>query len=188
MTTAALDSTAAYTTQAAAVAFAVAGCSVLRTRTDGSKAPAGRQWKSAQHQCADLATVRSWFDGGHPGVGIVTGAVSGNLEMLELEGRAVTEGVHVKLKELAEASGLGQLWHRVTCGYRELTDPQWRRAPAVPRRRHGRPAEHAARPSAVDSARVPRPPNPRDGGGEAAVRRRSRQARAAAANDPRAIA
>ncbi len=108
------------TTQAAALAFVEAGCSVLRVRADGSKAPAGA-WEHAQRQAADASTVAGWFNGGHPGVGVVTGAVSGNLELLEFEGRAIAEGVHLRFGELADASGLGELWARIAAGYRETT-------------------------------------------------------------------
>jgi hypothetical protein len=109
-----------WTTDAAAAAFLDAGCSVLRVRADGSKAPVG-SWETAQQTAAGREAVDGWFLGGHPGIGVVTGAVSGNLEMLEFEGRAIAENVHGQLQELAEASGLGELWHRVATGYRELT-------------------------------------------------------------------
>lgn len=66
--------------------------------------------------------VETWFSAGHPGVGLVTGAVSGGLEMLEAEGRAVDEGAVQKLTELAVAAGLEDLWVRITGeGYAERT-------------------------------------------------------------------
>src|SRR5690606_14476624 len=46
-------------------------------------------------------------------------AISGNLEMLEFEGRAVADGLVAGLADIADASGLGDLWRRVTAGYTE---------------------------------------------------------------------
>lgn len=83
-----------------------AGISVIPVRP-GSKQPA-IPWKQYQHAPADLNTVIGWFTQ-HPdwGLGVVCGQVSGNLEMLELEGRAADlEGT---ICDLADASGLGDL-------------------------------------------------------------------------------
>jgi hypothetical protein len=56
-----------------------------------------------------------------PGVGLVCGAVSGHLEMLELEGRAVHEGVGTELNRRIEEAGLGPLLDRILRGYMEST-------------------------------------------------------------------
>lgn len=69
----------------------------------------------------DRATVESWFANGHTGVGFVTGAVSRNLEMLELEGRAIDEGVLADLMAEADRRGLTPLLNRVLGGYTERT-------------------------------------------------------------------
>src|SRR5215470_7918261 len=71
-----------------ALQWRAAGCSVIRTTIDGTKAPLG-EWKQYQSQRADESTLERWFGKDHPGMGIVCGAVSGNLEMLEFEGRAL---------------------------------------------------------------------------------------------------
>ena len=105
----------------AALAFQEVGCSVIPVATDGSKKPALSRWKPFQQQAATRDQVTSWFTGGHPGLGLVTGNVSGNLLMVELEGRAVAEGMLAELAEIALASGLGELWTRVTRGYMEAT-------------------------------------------------------------------
>jgi len=76
----------------AALAWHDAGCSVVRVATDGTKAPLG-VWKTYQSERADRDTVAGWFAAGHPGIGVVCGPVSGHLEMLELEGRAVADGL-----------------------------------------------------------------------------------------------
>lgn len=99
-----------------------AGCSVLPVRDDGSKAPALRTWKEYQSTPADPAKIDRWFaNGSNHGVGVVTGQVSGHLEMFELEGRAVLEGLVPALTAaLAEHAGAG-LWTTLNSGYLELT-------------------------------------------------------------------
>lgn len=104
----------------AALAWQAVGASVVRVSTDGSKRPLGA-WKQYQHQRSDADTLRGWFTGGHPGVGVVTGAVSGNLEMLELEGRAMAVGLMAQMRDLADASGLLEILDRVLSGYAEFT-------------------------------------------------------------------
>lgn len=105
-------------TRAAALAWHSAGVSVVRVATDGTKRPLGA-WRQHQQHAATAETLTAWFEGGHPGVGVVCGAVSGGLEMLEFEGRAVEEGLLKEFTEIAEASGLGELWQRLTSGYLE---------------------------------------------------------------------
>jgi replicative DNA helicase len=106
---------AAEAMQTAAVAWATAGFSALKLRLDGSKAPLG-EWTTAQQTRATVEQVRAWFKDGHHGLGIVCGKVSGNLEMLELEGRAVQEGLRERLRE-----GLrSELWAKLNA-YREMS-------------------------------------------------------------------
>lgn len=104
----------------AALAWQAAGASVVRVSTDGSKRPLGA-WKQYQHHAVDPGMLRTWFADGHPGVGVVTGAVSGNLEMLELEGRAMAVGLMSQIRDLADASGLLDILDRVLAGYAEFT-------------------------------------------------------------------
>lgn len=104
----------------AALAWHQAGASVVRAAIDGTKRPDGA-WKQYQNQRPTEDTVRQWFEGGHPGLGIILGSVSGGLEMLEFEGRAVAEKRHEEFDEIAEASGLGELWQRIKDGYCEQT-------------------------------------------------------------------
>ena len=105
---------------AAAIAFAEAGVSVVPAAMDGSKAPLGA-WKKYQLIHADREQLDAWFSGSATGIGIITGAVSGNLEMLELEGRAVAEGCLDEAREIAYNSGLGELWEIIGKGYVEQT-------------------------------------------------------------------
>ena len=104
----------------AALAFAEAGVSVVPAAMDGSKAPIG-SWKKYQLAPADHEQLVNWFGGGATGIGIVTGKVSGNLEMVELEGRAVAEGCLDEIREVAINSGLADLWNIISTGYVERT-------------------------------------------------------------------
>jgi putative DNA primase/helicase len=109
---------------------------VVRAKTDGNKLPVnvpgfgrvdpatgkrGAGWKLFQEQRPTRETVAEWFADGHAGLGVVCGAVSGNLEMLELEGRAVREGLPDRLAELVKAAELDDLFARLVNGYMEQT-------------------------------------------------------------------
>jgi putative DNA primase/helicase len=92
-----------------------AGCSVIPARTDGSKAPIG-SWKQYQVIRPTRDEVIEWFKDGHEGIGVITGSVSGNLEMLEAEGRAVHDGLFEQAKDLAFNSGLEDIWNILVSG------------------------------------------------------------------------
>lgn len=104
----------------AAVAWLDAGCAPIPAKADGSKAPAG-EWKQYQTVRPTRAQVDAWFGAGHPGLGVVCGKVSGGLIMVELEGRAVAEGMLARASEIALAAGDADLWRRVLTGYGEYT-------------------------------------------------------------------
>lgn len=106
-------------TLAAALELHAAGCCVVPVKTDGSKAPDVASWTGYQKQRTTDTQLKTWFANGHPGLGVITGAISGNLEMLELEGRAINEGVLGELSEILTASGLGDLWNRLVAGWME---------------------------------------------------------------------
>lgn len=111
---------------AAARIWADNGCSIVPIRADGTKKPAC-EWKVYQQRQPDTGEMRKWW---HPedrgtqqlGIGIVCGKVSGDLEMLELEGRATseqtTDALFDKATELGVADLLDQLF---TGGYCEIT-------------------------------------------------------------------
>ncbi|NBE80337.1 phage/plasmid primase, P4 family [Micromonospora rubida] len=106
----------------AALAWHDAGFCVLPAKTDGSKAPAVGSWTQYQTTRPDRDQVTAWFAGNHPGLGIICGAVSGGLEMLELEGRAVAEGALDEVTRLLTDADLTDLWMRITAGgYAERT-------------------------------------------------------------------
>ena len=104
----------------AALDFHAAGISVVPASENGSKAPIG-SWKQYQVTRAGVDQLRDWFSGSATGIGIITGSVSGNLEMVEFEGRAVADGLLTEAREIAHASGLGELWEIIIKGYLEMT-------------------------------------------------------------------
>jgi putative DNA primase/helicase len=102
-----------------AITLARDGYSVIPVKADGTKAPAV-PWKPYTQTPATEQQIREWFaPGRHTGIGIITGAVSGNAELTELEGRAA--GHLDELHDLAEASGLGDLWKQLIHGWFELS-------------------------------------------------------------------
>jgi putative DNA primase/helicase len=72
-----------------AKAYTDAGISVVPVRCDGSKAPAVA-WKHYQERIANDDELRSMFSNGC-GIGIITGGVSGNLEVIDVESAAPIE-------------------------------------------------------------------------------------------------
>ena len=103
-----------------ALEFANEGICVVPVATDGSKRPAIASWKQYQETMPTTSELMTWFAGAE-GVGVICGKVSGNLEMLELEGRAVADKIHLDLKEMANNAGLSDVWDRINNGYVEMT-------------------------------------------------------------------
>jgi putative DNA primase/helicase len=103
-----------------ALRFLAQGISVVPTANDGSKRPAFA-WERFQRELPMADELLMWFKEGVNGIGVVTGTVSGNLEMLELEGRAVAQKMHIEIGEIAKNSKLGDLWNRLNNGYLEMT-------------------------------------------------------------------
>ncbi len=102
------------------VEFAANGICAVPVATDGSKRPALANWKLYQERLPSPEELVTWFANAE-GVGVICGKVSGNLEMLELEGRAVADKMHLDLKEMANNAGLGGVWDRINNGYVEMT-------------------------------------------------------------------
>ena len=88
-----------------ALRFLAQGISVVPTANDGSKRPAFA-WERFQRELPMADELLMWFKEGVNGIGVVTGTVSGNLEMLELEGRAVAQKMHIEIGEIAKNSKL----------------------------------------------------------------------------------
>lgn len=103
-------------TLAAALTAHDAGLCVVRVSTDGLKKPLGK-WKQYQTERPARELIEQWFAGGHPGLGVICGAVSGNLEMLELEGRFMHEIGSDAFKAAIADAGLDLVFQRLARGY-----------------------------------------------------------------------
>jgi P4 family phage/plasmid primase-like protien len=84
----------------AALQWRANGYSIIPIRADGTKKPVF-EWKRFQQEIASEPNLRLWLRDPALGIAIVCGKVSGNLEMLELEGRLVND--HVRLRAMYEA-------------------------------------------------------------------------------------
>lgn len=104
------------TAKAVALEAYEAGLCVVPPREDGSKQPIG-EWKRWQKGRPSRQQLNAWYRGGREGIGLVCGAVSGNLEMYEFE----NEEVYQAFKETAEAAGMGSLVDTIENGYLEKT-------------------------------------------------------------------
>lgn len=100
----------------AAKELAAAGLSVVPVMTDGTKRPAGN-WKEYQTLRASNQKLTEWFGNSQLGVGIITGTISGNVEMAEVEGRGAAR--LPEIAQLAQDSGMGDLWARLCTGWLE---------------------------------------------------------------------
>ncbi len=89
------------------------GTSVIPLRLDGSKAPT-IEWKEFQHRLPNACELESWFS--QPaGIGLVCGAISGGLEVLDFDAGDLLEpwqklalGIATKLPIVSTPSGG---WH-----------------------------------------------------------------------------
>lgn len=103
----------------AARAWYDAGLCVIPASADGSKSPFG-QWANYQKERPSWPVLEAWLKSGqYDGFGLICGAVSGNLEMFEVEGRAAAlkDGLGMRMIE----HGYADLWVRISTGYLEKT-------------------------------------------------------------------
>ncbi|MDG4790383.1 bifunctional DNA primase/polymerase [Micromonospora sp. WMMD1102] len=106
----------------AARAWHAAGCAVLPVKADGSKRPDLAGWTRYQAEQPSAQQMAAWFnDADRTGLGVVCGAISGGLEMFELEGRAVADGARERLVPAFDAAGVLDVWRRLSKGYAEWT-------------------------------------------------------------------
>ena len=76
------------------------------------------RWKEFQLRAPNLDEIHEWWGNGHPwGIAIICGEVSGNLEMTELEARALSSAGLTDLANAADSLGCGELWDRLISGY-----------------------------------------------------------------------
>jgi hypothetical protein len=101
----------------AALAAYDAGLCVVPPKEDGTKAPDTNSWKQYQHRPSTRAEIATWYANGRSGVGYITGAVSGRLEVLDFDAVESYEA----FTALAEAAGLTSLVERIEAGYLEAT-------------------------------------------------------------------
>lgn len=106
--------------QKAAQAWTRSGASVLKIRTDGTKRPA-TEWKQYTITAPTLEETTDWFGNGHPwGLAVIMGAVSGNLELCEIEGVAATDlELMRRVYDKLEEHDAFDVWHIVHNGYLE---------------------------------------------------------------------
>ena len=101
-----------------AMLWRAAGIVALPVRTDGSKAP-GLAWKEYQERKPTIDELVQWFTGDTDGIGVATGTISGHLEMVELEGRALEAGALGRLENYARDHAAIDLFNRLVDGYLE---------------------------------------------------------------------
>lgn len=104
----------------AAKAWYDAGYCVVPSRDDGSKRPFGK-WKDYQAERPTWGQVAEWLTSDrYTGIGVITGKVSGNVEMVEIEGPKAQATKAVKritaLVNKYDDPDLTALWHKVTSG------------------------------------------------------------------------
>ena len=103
----------------AALQWHSAGVSVVPARNDGSKAP-HVAWKQYQTAPATVDELQNWFDTTtYDGLGVICGTVSGHLEMIEIEGRAIN--LLGDIRESLTDNGYGHVWQAINDGYTEIT-------------------------------------------------------------------
>ena len=93
-----------------------AGCCVVPSHQDRSKRP-HTSWSKYQTERPSWLQVQDWLmSGDYDGIGVITGRVSGNLEMLEIEGPALADGAIDKLMAAAKQYDCEDLLRRVLGG------------------------------------------------------------------------
>jgi hypothetical protein len=102
-----------------ALAWHRAGFVAVPVKSDGSKAPGLANWLEYQTRLPNQTELRNWWTVPRQGFGLIMGAVSGNAEMLEFEGRAVDRIPEVLLR--ARERNIYDTFVKLWTGYRELT-------------------------------------------------------------------
>jgi putative DNA primase/helicase len=98
-----------------------AGCNVIPIKPDGSKKPTVK-WKPYINQRVTKIDLDTWFRSGVRGVAVICGAVSGGLEMLELEGRVTDSAGLSRVEKACIDAGVVDLWEFLCHdGYSEWT-------------------------------------------------------------------
>ena len=101
-----------------ALEFLVEGIVPLPVNRFRQKAPAVSSWTQYQKQMPSEEQVLEWFSKAD-GLGVLCGAISGNLLMLELEGRAATLQTIDLLTHRARENNILDLFEKLNSGYVE---------------------------------------------------------------------
>lgn len=99
------------------------GVSCIPIQPNQTKRPAVR-WGEYQVNPPELGQVDEWWGNGSPyGLALICGAVSGNLEMLELEGRAAAGDMVTEVINRCDELGVGYVWDLLNGpqGYSEMS-------------------------------------------------------------------
>lgn len=100
-----------------------AGVSVVPILANQTKRPAVR-WAEYQVTAPTLNQVDEWWANGKTyGLALICGAVSGNLEMTEIEGRACHGDALTEIRNRMDEAGVGHVWDLLTGldGYSEMS-------------------------------------------------------------------
>jgi putative DNA primase/helicase len=80
------------------------------------------RWKPYQTRIPELDEVSEWWGNGRQyGIALICGAVSGGLEMTELEARALDSDALTKIANAADLLGCGDVWDRLSTGYTQAS-------------------------------------------------------------------
>lgn len=100
-----------------AEALSIGNICVMPPKADGSKRPYSGNWTEFQKRKSTSSELESWYSQGLTGFGIICGAVSDNLEVMDFDVR----DIYPVYKQGCKDAGLGTLIDRVESGYFENT-------------------------------------------------------------------
>jgi len=92
------------------------GFCVIPPEEDGSKKPIG-PWRTYEHRLPTATEIQHWFPPTRQGIGVIAGAVSGNLEVLDFDHWDTYQAFLARAQE----QGLEALVSRIRAGYEEQT-------------------------------------------------------------------
>lgn len=104
------------TVASAALAWQAAGFSTIpiianKAQSKGLWKKPALRWKDYQTTPASLEQVSAWWANGHEyGLALIMGKVSGNAEMLEIEGRSCDGDSLTAIANAMDEAGIGHLW------------------------------------------------------------------------------
>jgi putative DNA primase/helicase len=104
------DLPVAQTVASVAQIWQAAGVSTIPIMANQTKRPAVK-WSPYITQAPTLGEINEWWGNGKPwGLALICGAVSGNLELTEVEGRAMSSESLVEIINRMDEQGVGHIW------------------------------------------------------------------------------